>query len=241
MSNRGGNDFCLSFGLPPRLSLQFKTSINPLTTPERDKVMKILSLALMLMASMAFVMLGCSDNSNSVVTPTDLAISSVSLPASLAKGGVLHSVTGSAHVTIFDGETYYDGITVSAIDHGSGEFSGSVRYFDRLSAMQVMGKVIDVKVEGNKGKVSWEISRLVNPLWEPMGYGFVVLVDNGQGNAPGPDQMSWVILPDPSGTPDGKSIQDLINMTPDGFLAWLESRGNTPTLFSYVNGNLQVR
>jgi hypothetical protein len=35
------------------------------------KAMKNLSLALLLMASMVFVLSGCSDNSNSVVTPSE--------------------------------------------------------------------------------------------------------------------------------------------------------------------------
>jgi hypothetical protein len=37
----------------------------------KDNVMKILSLTLLLMASMAFVLLGCSDNSAPLVSPTD--------------------------------------------------------------------------------------------------------------------------------------------------------------------------
>jgi len=49
--------------------------------------MKLLSVAVLLMASLAFVLMGCSDNSAPLVSPTDRAISSPSLPAVLAKAG----------------------------------------------------------------------------------------------------------------------------------------------------------
>ena len=48
----------------------------------KGKVMKTLSCALLLMASMAFVLLGCSDNSALPVSPTD---QSAGAPASLGK------------------------------------------------------------------------------------------------------------------------------------------------------------
>ena len=60
--------------------------------------MKILSVALLLMASMAFVLLGCSDKSTSPVTPGEQTIGAPSSSAGLAKmGDEQHSATGSAH------------------------------------------------------------------------------------------------------------------------------------------------
>ncbi len=58
--------------------------------------MKLLSCALLLMASLAFVLLGCSENSTPIASPTNQM--APPMPAAgLAKGGVLHSVTGSAN------------------------------------------------------------------------------------------------------------------------------------------------
>ena len=65
--------------------------------------MKPIPLALLLVASMAFVMLGCSENSSSLVTPSDQPVgSSVTSQASLAKGAVVRSVTGSGNIWIAD-------------------------------------------------------------------------------------------------------------------------------------------
>jgi hypothetical protein len=49
--------------------------------------MKVLSLALLLVASLAFVLMGCSDNSAQLVSPTDQSISMQTTTATLAKGG----------------------------------------------------------------------------------------------------------------------------------------------------------
>jgi hypothetical protein len=61
--------------------------------------MKLLSCALLLVASMAFVLVGCSDNPNSFMTPSDQAISASSSPALLGKAGVtaVHTLRGSAN------------------------------------------------------------------------------------------------------------------------------------------------
>jgi hypothetical protein len=67
--------------------------------------MKILSLALLLVASMAFVLLGCSDKSAPIVAPNDQGMVSSSA-SSLAKGDVLYSATGGAHFFKIHGVKY---------------------------------------------------------------------------------------------------------------------------------------
>jgi len=62
--------------------------------------MKTLSLVLLLMASMAFVLLGCSDNSGPIAGPNDQAFSAGASPTALAKGAVERSVTGNANYWI---------------------------------------------------------------------------------------------------------------------------------------------
>lgn len=60
--------------------------------------MKTLSLVLLLAAGTAFVLMGCSDNGTPLVSPNGEVASSVTSQASLAKGAVLHSVTGSGNI-----------------------------------------------------------------------------------------------------------------------------------------------
>jgi hypothetical protein len=62
----------------------------PIRNIRRGNAMKIMSLALLLMASMAFVLVGCSDNSAPLVAPTD---QSAQTPAPLAKA-VIHYFSG---------------------------------------------------------------------------------------------------------------------------------------------------
>ena len=59
--------------------------------------MKILSLALLLMASMAFVLLSCSDNSAPIAAPTDQPAPLIE-QAPLAKVTIIH-FTGIEHPT----------------------------------------------------------------------------------------------------------------------------------------------
>jgi PBP1b-binding outer membrane lipoprotein LpoB len=62
----------------------------PIRNIRRGNAMKIMSLALLLMASMAFVLVGCSDKSAPLVAPTD---QSAQTPAPLAKA-VIHYFSG---------------------------------------------------------------------------------------------------------------------------------------------------
>src|SRR5512140_3388485 len=57
--------------------------------------MKALSFVLLVVATVTFVLAGCSDNPSTAVTPGDRAISAPTAPASLAKKGpIVHSVQG---------------------------------------------------------------------------------------------------------------------------------------------------
>jgi hypothetical protein len=164
----------------------------------------------LLMASLAFVLLGCSDNSSPIEASTDQALSSSSSPTVLAKGGVRHSVTGTANtynITVwsdyFQGFCivpgpkekggFYNVFTLHAIEHHDGTFSGSfVSQFQGKVppdqavgfSAKVEGKVIQLMVDetGNMAKVVGEITRITGV---PLPQWFViVLVDKGEGNAP---------------------------------------------------------
>ena len=62
--------------------------------------MKAPSLVLLLLPSMASVLLGCSDEKASLLSPDGAVASPVSSQTSLAKGAVVHSVTGSGNIWI---------------------------------------------------------------------------------------------------------------------------------------------
>jgi hypothetical protein len=58
--------------------------------------MKILSLALLLTASLAFLLVGCTDNSSPIEASADQALSTGTSPSALAKGGpMIHSASGN--------------------------------------------------------------------------------------------------------------------------------------------------
>jgi hypothetical protein len=177
--------------------------------------MKILSLALLLMASLAFVLMGCTDNSDPIVAPTGQALSSPSSPAVLAKTEVKHSLTGSANsynivyvhpefgTCIVPGPKqkggFYNVQTINAIEHSGGSVTG--QYLSQFQGKlpedvpggfffgTVHGKVIQLIVdEKGQAKVVVEITKWEGPLPAWM---VEVFIDNGEGKAPGmPDRMS---------------------------------------------------
>jgi hypothetical protein len=199
--------------------------------------MKILSCALLLMASLAFVLLGCLDNSSPIVVPTDQAVSTATSSSSLAKGGVLHSVTGSGRISIFQGGPYNELWTFSAIQHSIDEFSGEVNYHDWEVGYRFHGKIIDVKVDeqNHQAKLGWRVTHGTIP--EELGtfdYIFIVIQDNGKGED---DWASWGW--GGSGL-DGIPLQGWIDMTPSQFMAELTLRG-AGDLWVYTHGNFQIR
>lgn len=172
--------------------------------------MRILPVALLLMASLALVLVGCSDSSAPLVSPTDQSVSLPGSSATLAKAGVRHSVTGTANtynITVwsdyFQGYCiipgpkekggFYNVFTIHAIEHGDGTFSGSfISQFQGKvprdqatgTGAKVEGKVIQLMVDetGTMAKVVCELTRITG---YPLPQWFVmVFVDKGEGNAP---------------------------------------------------------
>jgi hypothetical protein len=200
--------------------------------------MKTQSIALWLMVSLAFVLVGCSDNSNSVVTPNDQAITSPGSGSALAKRGVLHSVTGAGHFSLINGVTpYNERWAVNAIQHSATEFSGEVSYHDYEGGFKFHGKIIDLKVDEatHQAKVGWLLTRdNIPPEMGTFDYIFMVIQDNGKGEN---DWCSWAW-----GGPglEGIALQDWIDMTPSAFMAELANREATER-FVELHGNFTVR
>jgi hypothetical protein len=224
--------------------------------------MKARSLALLLMASLAFVLLGCSDNSNSVVTPSDQTINASSSPRSLAKGGVTISVTGScqAYLVAVDDpnlgliiipgqkskESFYNTMSFSAIEHSDGTYSGTfVSQFHGVPKEQatgglakVTGRVLHVSVQDNIGKFVFIIADGdFAGMW-----GVIAFKDLGEGGKSGsPDlQAAWLFSDKPEDLQLWKSQtpQEYIDTTVamyQPFLPWFNA------WLPIDNGNVQVR
>jgi hypothetical protein len=195
--------------------------------------MKNLSLALLLMASMVFVLSGCSDNSNSVVTPSEQVTAATTSSGNLAKMGEdLHSATGNGHWR-FVGTQSRVRCLFSAVQHKDGTCSGEVTNNDEGPTFKFHGKVYDLKVEGNRAQMWWKFTRGTNP---PGGepyldltgmLGTMVVVDNGNGNSAtgGPDLVS-LIWCDPPETYDGSlnppmTIEQIFALSTDEYINYV--------------------
>jgi len=154
--------------------------------------MRTLSLALLLIASMAFVVPGCSENSSSVVTPSNQSLSLPVASVALEKGGVVHSATGGGHVSDFWGQEFRWTFSFSAREFGDGGCSGEVQFVDH-TGVRFHGTIIDLNVIDNKAKLCWTST---SGPWVGL-FGCAVVEDNGEGqNASGPDMMTGILWTD---------------------------------------------
>jgi hypothetical protein len=208
--------------------------------------MKILSVALLLMASLAFVMLGCSDKSSTLVTPSDQTITASSSPASLSKGVLVASASGNAQLYLdLDGNPTVERsdvlrvYTFNAREYAGGSYSGEITTLGApYKQWNFKGTVIQLKVQGNKAKI----------LFRPYKAGglaagaedYIVchlVVDNGEGtNAESPDMGTvwWMFEP--------SELPYFMGLSPDGFLEFL-AKQEFPFDYLVPNtvGNVQVR
>lgn len=198
--------------------------------------MKTASVAVL--ALLALVLVGCSDNPASVLQTSDQG--PVAAPAtSLSKGGIIHSATGGGHVfAYYDTWTYNGLLAFSAVQYSDGKFSGELEHHDWELGLKVHGKIIDLKVEeagaAKQAKLSCVITKTELPenwpYWLPA-YAFVVIQDNGKGEA---DFHTGIFFPPATGM-GGLTIQEWIDMTPGemntlvgswGSGVWVGQHGN---------------
>jgi len=208
--------------------------------------MKILSCALLLMASMAFVLLGCSDNLNSPVTPTDQANSSASLPASLAKGGrVVHSATGAVN-TFLGGKIQSWAFTAReyADETCDGEYQINVHSAPRVDGF-IHGQVMSLKLYDYNGGKAAVIGGKEIITGYPGSYDVFVVIDYGEGSKSAPDCFTTYIY-----FGDEASARLVWDMNPDGVVAatveehnsWSDNKIKAADLIVPIQmGNVQVR
>jgi hypothetical protein len=228
-------------------------------------VMKIASVAFLLMGGLGFVLTGCTENVYAPSTTSDQSSPLMNTNASLAKSGITHSLTGSANsynivynhpefgTCIVPGPKekggFYNVQTINAVVHSSSSVTGE--YLSQLQGKlpsdvkpecffaTVHGKVIQLMVdEAGQAKVVVEITKWNGPLPAWM---VEVFIDNGEGKAPGmPDRMSswwW------DTTTEARDFY--LSLTPQQYIDWEWSI--LEPLFPWMgatvridNGNIQV-
>jgi hypothetical protein len=189
--------------------------------------MRTLTSVVIVFACVGLALLGCADRSQPLGAPTDKAVS-----ASLAKGGNLHSATGTGHWA------YCPAFGVSrirfafsGIQHADGTVSGELQLDDSSQACYLHAKVTQLKIDPDhsnmaelictvdKGGAGKGAPTFVSTL-------FVVVVDNGEGkNATGPDQISYIDWFTPDlllGYPynGSKTMAEVLALTPSQYLDW---------------------
>lgn len=156
--------------------------------------------------------------------------------------GIRHSARGSGFVALIYGQPYYDRWSFVALEHGDGSFSGQMQYADWEADFRLHGDVFDLKVDGRYAKVGVELREGSTCPFCPAGfvprYAFFVVVDNGEGQVR--DMISWGMFADEAGN-FGKTLDELVDMSPTAHVTWLTELGFIPALMEYRNGNLQVR
>lgn len=164
--------------------------------------MKIQSLVLLLMASLAFVLLGCSDNSAPIVAPTDEALSTSSSPAALAKGCVVvGSVVGDGVYSVSQsgansGALVAAKVTFAAVKFNNGKCEDryEMDYLDSRNkvTLRIKGTIEGIKFYGNvamfwgKVKTEFYVDMFGPAKWRQI----FVVTDNGKGKKAVPDRIS---------------------------------------------------
>lgn len=156
--------------------------------------MKIMSVALLLMTSLAFVLSGCSENTNVPVTPGEPTVATLGTPASLAKGGILHSATGSANVFV-DGKSFTFAFT--AHEYAGPSYEGEYQIYVHAQPPEwgkIHGKVMSLKVYDYLGGKAAVIGTIETKSGFPGFYDAFVVVDLGEGKKSTRDMYTTTIF-----------------------------------------------
>ncbi len=208
--------------------------------------MKLLSLILLLFASMAFVLLGCSDNSAPIVAPSDQALSTATSTTALAKAGpVIHSASGNCGDFIDGGPVTFAFSAREYADGCSGEWQANLHGQPKEWG-KMHGKVMSLKVYDYSGGKAAVVGGAFTDKINAGYYFAFVVVDNGEGKNAPPDKYTKSIvfttsLPDVRGVWD-KAPNDVVDMIVH---MWVDGGYPTTTpediLVPVKWGNVQVQ
>jgi hypothetical protein len=208
--------------------------------------MRILFVPLLLIASMVFVLLGCSDNSNSVATPSEQTIAASSSGASLAKGKpIAHSATGACNDFFegkmqswaFNAKQYVDGTCDGVVQIN---VHSQPRDYGFLHCNVMSLKVYDLG-DGVRAAVIGMVEVEKGPF--NGSYDAFVVYDYGEGSKAHPDMFTTYICWDPDNSLD--NMKEVWTMPPDQVVQRIvEIHPGTSVndvLVPIHEGNIQVR
>lgn len=152
--------------------------------------MKILSVALLLMATMAFVLVGCLDNSDPVAaSPEQQVLVSNTAVAPAKEGPVVNSASGNPAL-FYGGKIVVSAFTAHRYSDGSGggEYEFWAHAFDPTLGNKWHGKVLFLQVWYGNTAVIGGIETGQYGL--PDTYDIFVVTDNGEGANAQPDMRA---------------------------------------------------
>jgi hypothetical protein len=206
--------------------------------------MKVISFVLLLMASVAFVVMGCSDNSNSVLTPTEQAVSAPI--GGLAKvEPILHSANGACN-DFWEGKI--QSWAFNAKEKADGTFDGVVQIYVHSQSRDVgflHCNVLSLHVYDMGDGVKAAVIGMVEVEKGPFNgsYDAFVVYDYGEGSKAHPDMYTGYICWDPDNSYE--NMYEIWQWPPDGVIDQivLIHPGTTrdDVLLPIHEGNIQVR
>jgi hypothetical protein len=209
--------------------------------------MKILSVVLVLTAILAFVLVGCSDDSNSLVTPSEQTIAAPSSGASLAKGQpIVYSATGACN-DFFEGKM--QSWAFNAKQYADGKCDGVVqivvhsqpRDYGFLHCNVMSLKVWDMG-DGVKAAVIGMVEVEQKGLYKGS-YDAFVVYDYGEGSKAHPDMYTTYICWDENNSLD--RMKQIWTWSPEDVVKEIVRIHPGTTLDDVLvpihEGNIQVR
>jgi hypothetical protein len=187
--------------------------------------MKLLSCALLLMASMAFVLAGCTESATPLVSPNEAVASSATSVPSLAKAGPVLSVTGNCNLWLMG---KMGTLTINAFKYEGGQVKGVLNAVttainsdpDNAPYAKMHSEVVSLTLYENytfKNGVSGPTAlvwcrEFVNEYYKDHYFAYFV-VDLGKGKGtPGPD---WT-------GPISDRYESIINLSPQDIVDQFE-------------------
>jgi hypothetical protein len=209
--------------------------------------MKQFCCALLMMASMALVLAGCSESSNVPVLPDDQALVPSQAPALSKVAAVVGSAVGGGHIETADPSTDFSAVKIgfTALKYADGSYGGQVELdmvnLDKSVVKKIHGPVKGVKFYGNVAmfwaelRTEFAVDFFGKASWREI----FVVTDNGEGKSAAPDRMSNPWLTSEEVWPG--EFETFWAMDAAAFLASIPGSLGTPPDYPLATGNIQVR
>jgi hypothetical protein len=209
--------------------------------------MKTFPFILLLMASLALVLAGCSDNSTPVAVPRDEAIA-LSPASNFAKASpVIGSAVGGGVMNTPDPSTGYPAVKFgfTALKYEDGTAGGQVELdlvgLDKSIVKKIHGTVKGIKFYGNVAMFWAELrTEFAVIFYGPATWRQIfVVTDNGEGSNCPPDRMSNPWLTSEDVWPG--EFETYWALSAEDFLASIPGSIGSPPDYPLASGNILVR